>query len=383
MTLPLFLVPFFFLYFSYVALVMGLSFFSLIFYFRGDKELARHLLSNFIFNPTTIIFLALLFLSGYHFLSPFFGKTLKNSFLFTSFVSASFITLLGLLPLYNCAENLKNQIIPQKFSLLSGFLGLGILLPGFFLFVHTSTLLLDPEKWLFVRSFYHTPYSWNLPVRSLLFFSYALALSSGYMLLLSKEHSSVRNFSLWLLFFSLFPMPILLLWSLFTLPEIATPVLLFVLFALISFLFLITGKLLYSMSQDTHKDLSRAIVSVLLLTLFLMVAGDGAGAYFALGTRFGFKPKPVKVVTPSRPAFDAQAVFKEKCSSCHDLQKRLVGPALNSVLPKYKGRSEELKKFLENPAKKNPEFPPMPNQDLTGQEAQELANYLLKMEEEK
>jgi cytochrome c551/c552 len=75
---------------------------------------------------------------------------------------------------------------------------------------------------------------------------------------------------------------------------------------------------------------------------------------------------------------NAEEIFFDKCVSCHSYDKKGVGPALNAVIKKYKGKKDDLKNFLLSPVKVDPNFPPMPNQALKPAEAKAIAEYLFK-----
>lgn len=70
-------------------------------------------------------------------------------------------------------------------------------------------------------------------------------------------------------------------------------------------------------------------------------------------------------------------VFETICSTCHRLDERLVGPPLNTVLPKYAGKPDELAAFIQSPSKKNPDYPPMPNPGLSLGDTKSVAAFLL------
>jgi cytochrome c551/c552 len=72
-----------------------------------------------------------------------------------------------------------------------------------------------------------------------------------------------------------------------------------------------------------------------------------------------------------------EEVFKTVCMTCHRMNERLVGPPLQTVLPKYAGRAEELVAFIRKPTKKNPDYPPMPAPGLSLGDAKSVAAYLL------
>jgi cytochrome c len=71
-------------------------------------------------------------------------------------------------------------------------------------------------------------------------------------------------------------------------------------------------------------------------------------------------------------------IFNGKCIACHNFDKKVVGPAYKDVLPKYEGKMADLVKFVLNPVKVNPDFPSMPNQGLKPNEAEAIADYIMK-----
>ena len=79
------------------------------------------------------------------------------------------------------------------------------------------------------------------------------------------------------------------------------------------------------------------------------------------------KPDPVR----------GQEVFNSVCSTCHKMDERLVGPPLNSVLPKYAGDMDALVSFVRNPSKVNPDYPPMPAPGIPLSDIKSVAAYLL------
>ena len=80
----------------------------------------------------------------------------------------------------------------------------------------------------------------------------------------------------------------------------------------------------------------------------------------------------LKVVT-------GEEIFTAKCSACHEFGAKKVGPAYKDVLPKYENDRAALVAFVSNPVKKDPAFPPMPNQGLKPVEVDSIAAYIMKM----
>lgn len=70
-------------------------------------------------------------------------------------------------------------------------------------------------------------------------------------------------------------------------------------------------------------------------------------------------------------------IYKGKCTACHAFDKKVVGPAHRDILPKYIDNPEALAKFILNPVKVDPAFPPMPTQGLKPKEAAAVAKYMI------
>jgi cytochrome c len=90
-----------------------------------------------------------------------------------------------------------------------------------------------------------------------------------------------------------------------------------------------------------------------------------------------------KETLPEKPAAElpaeekGKAVFESVCSSCHRFDTRLVGPPFNTVVPKYTGNVEWLKRFIRDPVKTNAGYPAMPKLGLKEEEIDAVARYLL------
>jgi cytochrome c len=74
---------------------------------------------------------------------------------------------------------------------------------------------------------------------------------------------------------------------------------------------------------------------------------------------------------------NGKEIFDVRCSSCHDFEQRLVGPAYNDVLQKYEGNMDRLVSFINNPGRIDPQYPPMPNPGLKPNETRAVAEYIM------
>jgi mono/diheme cytochrome c family protein len=91
----------------------------------------------------------------------------------------------------------------------------------------------------------------------------------------------------------------------------------------------------------------------------------------------GEKAAPASAGEKEEPASAGKGVFEQHCTACHRFDRRVVGPPLNEVVPKYRGDIDALKSFISNPVKKNPDYPAMPKLALTEEEIAAVAAYLL------
>lgn len=75
------------------------------------------------------------------------------------------------------------------------------------------------------------------------------------------------------------------------------------------------------------------------------------------------------------------ALFKKNCSSCHREKEKLVGPPMTEMVSIYENNPDGLKKWINSPGKKRPDFPQMPGfPSLSDEELTELSKYILSIQ---
>ena len=77
------------------------------------------------------------------------------------------------------------------------------------------------------------------------------------------------------------------------------------------------------------------------------------------------------------PASPGAQVFTRRCTSCHAFDRKLVGPPLAQALGIYRGNRQALMSWITKPGRKRPDFPVMPAQEMPPDELQQLVDYLL------
>ncbi|GEM_PF-3351194 len=74
---------------------------------------------------------------------------------------------------------------------------------------------------------------------------------------------------------------------------------------------------------------------------------------------------------------EGKEIFRNACASCHGYDKRLTGPPMKDILPRYAGKMAELEAFINNPRRVNPDYPPMPKPAILNDEVNSVSEYLL------
>jgi cytochrome c len=83
-------------------------------------------------------------------------------------------------------------------------------------------------------------------------------------------------------------------------------------------------------------------------------------------------------LTGAKAGDAGETAFRQTCGSCHALDKRLVGPPLTEIASIYAGNPQGIVTWALNPGKKRPDYPQMPPQNLPASQLLEIANYMLK-----
>lgn len=73
---------------------------------------------------------------------------------------------------------------------------------------------------------------------------------------------------------------------------------------------------------------------------------------------------------------NGEELYNVKCVACHKFDTRLVGPPHKEVLVKYADNKDGMVKYILNPTKVNPDYPPMPAQGLTPSEAKAIVDFM-------
>jgi mono/diheme cytochrome c family protein len=281
-------------------------------------------------------------------------------------------------------------------DVLLGFAGAVLVLAAAFVLICASALLVMPEKWPFLLNQPRLFLSWNGVARFLEFAALSLSITGAGVLTLgvSAERkglrdpdfcSMARQTGTALTVSLLLAWPLLLLFDLLTLPELALSAGIFVLAAVSLTLAMVIALVLGRHPDNRKGRRSGAVLLAVLGLFFIWLLADDA-------ERGNVLSEPVLLaraltVTPAQAEEQGEeqaeetsggkGVFEKICARCHRFDSRLVGPPLNEVVPPYREDIEALKAFIRNPVKKNPDYPAMPRLGLADEEIAAVAAYLL------
>jgi len=217
-----------------------------------------------------------------------------------------------------------------------------------------------------------------------IFFAY-FAWDGGKKITDEKHKTFIKKNAVYLTFTGSILLPVLLCMDIIILPETALSGAIFVYGLLALFLLFIVYHYLYSMIRDSNLKFSSSIFYLVLVSLLALIVKD----QLAMGNAL----KPNAVILSSKydvylagleggnkgaATVSGEQIFKNICSSCHSFDHKVVGPPYKQTLPKYEGHLNQLVSFIRNPTKKNPDYPPMPNPGLKPNEAQAVAEWILK-----
>ena len=195
----------------------------------------------------------------------------------------------------------------------------------------------------------------------------------------------IKKNALYLTFAGALLLPVLLCIDIIILPETVLSGAVFTYGILALFLLFIVYHFLYSMIRNSDLKFSGAIFYLVLVSILALIVKD----QLAMGNAL----KPNAVILAAKydvylsgleggnkgtAAVSGEQIYKNICSSCHSFDHKIVGPPYKQTLPKYEGHLNQLVSFIRNPSKKNPDYPPMPNPGLKPNEAQAVAEWILK-----
>ena len=277
----------------------------------------------------------------------------------------------------------------------SGTYGIILLLVGIFLYSAAFALTANPSSWQETDSIFGVLMSFSVWIK----FFVILALSAGstgfgvLYFIVSKSTNeqeaslaALKKIGVRFSVIALLVLPITLLAQVASVSDEAISGPLYSLTGVGLVLFFLAAHFLYGYQRSAHGQSAAAGFFVFLLAACINITADsldigtatrGHAAVLSaqheknledLKTSLG-----VNIVT-----FTGEDIYNAKCSACHLFDQKKVGPPYLETIPKYEGKKSELVSFILNPVKKDPTYPPMPNQGLRPAEADSVGSYILR-----
>jgi cytochrome c551/c552 len=303
-----------------------------------------------------------------------------------------FAFILGAILLLWARQHTFRKDFITGFIFLLGLEGEALLFGVTLLLINAESLLLSPELWPFLGARPALFSSWHGLTRFAEFGLLALLLATAAKLAAGTGSVPRRARPAALAAVLLLPFGLLL--ELALTPDLARSTALFILAGLFLITTATTAFLLSASCFGSPLKIGKPLLGTTCLLVVLWVLGGFAAreavlSPVALAGLAGLEAAPptedldALFAPETEPAAKApakeegEALFNRKCSVCHRFDQRLVGPPLDSVLPKYRDNRSQLQAFLRNPVKIDPDYPAMPNLNLTEQETAALAEFLL------
>jgi cytochrome c551/c552 len=330
-------------------------------------------------------------------------KIIYRPQLFSNTAWATLILLLatGLGLMVTGRHRLSTTSLPDRTALMTGSIGIALVSGCCFALACTESLLLTPEYWPQLARLPYLFLSWHGLVRFIEFILLTAAMTGNALLftlppqVLSdpEQHGNrvAKSIGAGLILGALFLWPLALCLEMSIIPALTASRLLSGL-AILSIGLAAGAATWLLVTLQRHQSHPPRPFFVMVLLLFWCWAFMGHVAREQIlfpAALAGLNPEPAQTTPlPSQPAdsqpsapppvmASGQILFEQKCSICHRFDQRVVGPPLNSVVPKYRSNLDQLKHFLKNPEKRDPDYPNMPNLGLTDEEATSIAGYLL------
>jgi cytochrome c len=278
----------------------------------------------------------------------------------------------------------------------SGWLGIVFLYCGAYLFAGSTALASNPGRWQEVVDILQIIFSWATIINFLLIIGVSGAVTGVVVLFyffkwqgglprMSREYSLfVNSFASNLALFSSLSLPVLLFLNILYLPREAMSPAFFLYHVLALIAVVLLCNVLYLGIKNSEVKFSvAAVVLVILVLAFTVFQGNiafgSAISEQTLAATLKAEDLEKELISKntSTTTIDAQQIYNTKCIACHKFDVKLVGPPYQETVPKYNGDANKLADFIYNPIKKDPAFPPMPNQGLKKNEALAMAKWLI------
>jgi len=273
----------------------------------------------------------------------------------------------------------------------------GIILLLFSLFIISAGLFnsIAATNWENVTTIFHTFIQFEVWIKFILILTLLMVISGSAILYFifynNKEYKenfeklAYREFFLKRTMIFILFLPLLIFVEVLILPKESLSIAVFSSVVLGILVLFLVAHFYYAMIKKSNSKFAAAVFyATIAIVCFLMIKeaytlrNATAGESVKLAAHFQKYEDDLKSkLGINLVVLSGEDIFIGKCSACHKFDINFTGPAYNNVLPKYLENKGALIKFILNPTKIDPAFPPMPAQGLKPQEAESVTDYLL------
>lgn len=390
------LVVLFTVYFSYAGMLLGKTLYSLIFNISDKRKenkiyarFSRDLMNSLLMDRKLIVMLGILPLIAIGFAS-FQLLYLSHSIVPVLIIYSIVISMMGFLCLYLYKITFPAREKEYYTHIFSGFIGISLFFVAHFAFIASTGYLMNWKVIGDIENPFKILFSLNILIRYFLMLLASMCISGGGILFFFLDWAGgVRdmeqdykdlvikigiNFTRLFMFLLI----IFLFFYLFTLPEGARTIGVTGPTGLI----LLSSFGIYVMMYKYELKFELAILLGFVLIFFSMAMNDYYNRETAMESHNEFLTGIINKMEEERTGIavalaDGKVVFKNICASCHQYELKLEGPPFSTVLPDYKNKFDELKAFIRNPVKIDPNYPVMPKPPINENELTAVTEYLL------
>jgi len=313
------------------------------------------------------------------------------------------VTALGVLAANTYGRMLYREGKNSDICFSIGGAAVALLALGTYILIGCIVRFNDPERWHLMHDPIRQLVSFNIIWKHLFFVHAGAALMGAGMLYfffdwsgpkpeMDEEYAKfTKLFGAGASMAMLTALPVLGFFYMVTTPHLAKSSAVFDIPVVLMAVFFVLFLMLYRTLRDTSVRVGRPVFVLFLIAVVLVSVMD---QYTLVNAT---KEHTAKLITEAEEQAAAIAmereqersaaikvdvargeeVFKTVCSTCHRMDERLVGPPLNTVLPKYKGHPDDMVAFVQKPHKVNPDYPPMPAPGLSLGDTKSVVAYLL------
>lgn len=264
------------------------------------------------------------------------------------------------------------------------------------IFVGSSALVVDKSHWVGEISLLNILFSFDSITKFLHFIITAFGITGVSFIVKfyfwdkpSFERSEryteySQRLNSWIALAFTFFQPLFFVFNLFTTPKTAMINLIYLIITITFFLSFIVLHLFYkSIRENDYKSAVPGFY--ILLIIFSLIIFKEQTAFgisvsdqiLKLSDKYEQEEKALLVASGGgEPKVNGEELYKAKCVACHRFDEKLVGPPHKEVLVKYLNKKDDMVKYILNPVKIDPNYPPMPAQGLKPNEAKAIVEYM-------